>query len=99
MQVSPIFDSVWKTIRRCLNGSVGFAFAAALIVVITYQLASKPATAQGIPYSLSDMAAKSAVPPAPQSSPTVKRTAATPYAVTPLRFRGQQLARAKEVKL
>jgi hypothetical protein len=59
MQVSPIFDSVWKTMRRCLNGSVGFAFAAALLVVITYQLVYKPATAQGITYALSGRAAKS----------------------------------------
>ncbi len=43
MQVSPIFDSVWNTMRRCLNGPAGFAFAAALLVVITYQLVSKPA--------------------------------------------------------
>ena len=40
MQVSPIFDSMWKTMRRCLNGPVGFAFAAALLVVITYQFVS-----------------------------------------------------------
>ena len=31
MQVSPIFDSVWKTMRRCLNGPAGFALAAALL--------------------------------------------------------------------
>ena len=40
MQVSPSFDSGWKTMRRCLNGPVGVAFAAALLVVITYQLVS-----------------------------------------------------------
>ena len=56
-------------------------------------------TAQGITYALSGKAAQSAAPPAPQSSPAVKRTAATPYAVTPLRFRGQQLASAKETKV
>ncbi len=59
MQVSPIFDAVWKTMRRCPNGPVGFAFAAALLVAITYQLVSKPATAQGIIYALSGKAAKS----------------------------------------
>ncbi len=60
MQVSPIFDSVWKTIRRFLNGPVGFALATALIVVITSQLVSKPVTAQGSMYALSGKAANSA---------------------------------------
>ncbi len=69
MQVSPIFDSAWKTIRRCLSGPVVFAFAAALIVVITYQSVSKPATAQDITYSLSGKAAKSAAPHTPQRKP------------------------------
>ncbi len=40
MQVSPIFVAGWKTMRRCLNGPVEFAFAAALLVVSTDQLAS-----------------------------------------------------------
>ena len=81
MQVSPIFDAVWKTMRRRLNRPVGFAFVAALLVVIKYQLASKPATAQGITYSLSGKASKLAVPPAPKSSPTVKRSGTAPEAV------------------
>ncbi len=29
MQISPIFASMWKTMRRCTNGPVGFALAAA----------------------------------------------------------------------
>ena len=60
MQVSPIFDSIWKTMRRSLKRPVGVACAVALLVVITYQLASKPATAQGVMYALSGKAAKSA---------------------------------------
>ena len=40
MQVSPIFESMWKTVRRCLNGPAVLACAAALLVVITYQFVS-----------------------------------------------------------
>ncbi len=58
MQVSPSFDAVWNTMRRCPNGPVGVAFAVALLVVSTYQWASKPATAQGSTYELSGKAAR-----------------------------------------
>ena len=75
MQVSPIFDSVWKTMRRCLNGPVGFAFAAALLVVITYQLVFKPATAQRISYALSGKAPKSAA----NTAARLGRAVCSPY--------------------
>lgn len=54
---------------------------ALLCATLTYQSASKPATAQGTTYALSGKAAQSAVPPAPKSSPTVKRSGTAPEAV------------------